>query len=46
MSDSPTIGNLIRELSKYDPDFVITAAAEEPFVDVDEIVEFLTRDAL
>ena len=41
--DAPTIGNLIRELLKYDPDFVITYDSEEPPPDVRDIIELITR---
>ena len=44
-SQVPTIGNLIAELRKHDPDFLITFDAEEPPEDVHEIVELITRPA-
>lgn len=43
LGEEPTIGNLIRELQKYDPDFVITYASDEPPPDVDDIVALITR---
>lgn len=39
----PTIGNLIDELRKQDPEFVVTLDMEEPLMDLEELVEFLMR---
>jgi hypothetical protein len=40
---APTIGNLICELQKFDPEFLITLDDDDPPGDVDEVVEFITR---
>ncbi|WP_341999397.1 hypothetical protein MRBLWH7_000805 [Microbacterium sp. LWH7-1.2] len=43
-TDAPTIGNLISELQKYDPAFVITFGSDEPPEGVDEVVDLVTRE--